>query len=340
MLNYLKQRCGPTICSMIPLDIWHRLLDIELVIPHWHLASDQELEHVSGLYTFRNEQQFKADLEFFLRYYTPVALQDVVSYLEGTHRLPKRCFLPTFDDGFRQIYEVVAPILHAQGVPAVFFLITSFIDNHELGYPQKKSLLIRVLNSLGDSQVKEIEHILIKAGIQGQNVTSRVRNIYYRQRHLINELGAILGCDFLSYVSSAQPYMTSEQVRDIIKMGFDIGAHSIDHPLYSELTLDEQLVQTRDSMEWLSTRFQYNCQSFAFPYGLSGVSAEFFEKAFSDGRLKVSFGSGGILGCYYSRYLPRFSMERSELPAALILAPQFGKAILRKLFKSIATSKE
>ena len=316
---------------MVPLNIWHQLLGIELVVPHWHVISDQELPHVSGLYKFRSLRQFKADLEFFLRYYTPVSLQDVIRHLDGDYRLPKRCFLPTFDDGFREIYDDIAPILYTKGLPAVFFLITSVIDNHELCYPQKKSLLIRALASLDDSQAKrEVARILINAGIEGPDLPSRIRSIYYLKRHVLDKLGPFLECDFAAYTASEQPYLTSENIRDLMKKGFDIGAHSIDHPLYSELSLEEQLIQTQGSLSWLSQRFQYECQAFAFPYRDAGISPEFFHRAFTEGPLKVSFGIGGMLHHFFPRNLPRFTMERTDLPAAQILARQFGRAFFRR----------
>ena len=115
-----------------------------------------------------------------------------------------------------------------------------------------------------------------------------------------------------------------------MKLGFDIGAHSIDHPLYSELELDEQLAQTWGSMGWLSTKFQYTCQSFAFPYHDAGISTEFFQKAFSGGNLQVSFGNGGVLRGPYFKNLPRFGMERTDLPAAQLLARQFWKGYFTK----------
>ena len=331
MLGHLKRRWGPRVCSLIPLNVWHRLVDVELVIPHWHVVSDEQLEHVSGLYKFRNLRQFKADLDFFLRFYTPVSLQDLIRHLDGGDRLPKRCFLPSFDDGFREIYDVVAPVLYAQGIPGVFFLVTSVIDNHVLGYPQKKSLVLRALESLGDSPVKsEVSKRLTNAGVEVPDLPSAIRSIYYRQRHVLDELGLVLGCDFAAYVSSVQPYLTSDRIRALMKKGFAVGAHSIDHPLYSELGLDEQLDQTGESVRWLSKRFEYDCQSFAFPYRDAGISHEFFVKAFRDERLKVSFGIGGIIGHFYPRNLPRFSMERTDLPAALILARQFGRGLLRR----------
>ena len=332
-MSDLKQRWGSRICSLIPLDIWHRLLNIELVLPHWHVVSDQKIEHITGLYQFRNIQQFKADLEFFLKFYAPVSLNDIINYLNGSIRLPKRCFLPTFDDGFREIYDVIAPILYSQGIPAIFFLITSAIDNKELCYPQKKSILINAISSLPSCKhshvKKEILNLLNDVGCETTDLTSKIRSIYYRQKHLLDEMGSVIGCDFTEYVSKKQPYLASEHVRNLMKMGFEIGAHSIDHPLYSELTLVEQLVQTHASVEWLSTNFQYNCRAFAFPYGDVGISQEFFQKVFSHRSLNISFGIGGIRNRYSPNNLPRFSMERTNLPAKLILARQFGRAILQ-----------
>lgn len=329
MLNHLKACYGPKICSTIPLSIWHRLLDIELVIPHWHVVSDQSLDHISGIYKYRNQRQFKEDLEFFLRYYTPISLADIIKHLDGFRRLPKRCFLPTFDDGFREIYDIIAPILQTHGIPAAFFLITSLIDNHVLGYPQKKSLLIRAIIARGSSSIEfEVSKRLTNAGIKGKDIISRIGNIYYVHRHILDELAPIVGCDFAAYVTMVKPYLTSTQVSDLIKNGFAIGAHSIDHPLYSELSIDEQVIQTKNSLKILSERFEYNCNAFAFPYNDKSISPLFFQKAFIDSELKVTFGIGGIQNHYFRRNLPRFSMERTDMPAKKILARQFGRALL------------
>ena len=295
------------------------------------MVSDEDVPHVSGLYQFRNVNQFKADLEFFLRFYTPVCLQDIIRYLDGTGRLPKRCFLPTFDDGFREIYDVISPILYAQGIPAVFFLTTSAIDNRQLCYPQKKSLLIRSLTSFNKSSLmQEASIALADAGVEGTDLSSMIRSVYYRQQNVLDELGRIFKCDFTAYTASVQPYLTSKQIRDLIRKGFEIGAHSVDHPLYSELCLEEQLSQTRDSLRWLSGRYHYDCRAFAFPYSDAGISLDFFQKAFADSHLKVTFGTGGILRHFFPRNVARFSMERTDRPAELILARQFGRSFLRR----------
>ena len=84
------------------------------------------------------------------------------------------------------------------------------------------------------------------------------------------------------------------------------------------MNLEEQLHQTRQSLAWLSHHFRYKCQTFAFPYQDAGMSPDFFSQAFSGDSLKVSFGIGGLRPHFFRRNLPRFSMERTNLPAAQI----------------------
>jgi peptidoglycan/xylan/chitin deacetylase (PgdA/CDA1 family) len=331
VFDSLRQSWAPRACSLVPLDLWHRLLGVELVVPFWHTVNDHDVPHVSGLLKFRTLAQFKSDLDFFLSHYTPVSLEDVINHLDGGVRLPQRSFLPTFDDGFREVYDLAAPILYSLGVPAAFFLNTSMIDNHQLGYLQKKSLAIRSLASSATRAVKgEISRRLDVAGIEGADLQSRIESIFYLQRNLLDELGLLLGIDYDEYAASVQPYLTSGQVINLMKKGFAIGAHGVDHALYSELSLEEQLSQTRESMDFLSNHFQYECRSFAFPYTDEGISVQFFRQAFFDGRLKVSFGTGGLGWHLFPRNLSRFTMERTDLPPEQILARRFGKALFHR----------
>ena len=248
--------------------------------------------------------------------------------MDGDYRLPKRCFLPTFDDGFREIYDLVAPLLYEKGVPSVFFPITAAIDNRELCYPQKMSLLVHALHGQhGSAAERECSEILDREGVEGSSVARRISSIPYCQREALDELGTVLGCDFLAYARSVQPYLTSSQISELMRMGFAIGAHSVNHPLYSEETLGEQLLETHQSMDWLSERFGFECQAFALPYRDLGVSHEFFAEVFNHGNLKISFGMDGLRRHYCPRHLNRFSMERTDLPALQILARQYGRAL-------------
>lgn len=327
-----RGRLGLYACSMVPLRVWHRALGVRIVFPYWHTVADEEVEHVSGLYQFRTTRQFADDIEFLLRSYAPVSLADLVGHLRGQRQLPERSFLATFDDGFREIYERIGPMLHAKGIPAVFFLVSDYLDNALLGYPQKKSLIIRsVERGISPAKTKRVWRVLNTAGIVGADLVECIRSVYYRTRAVLDDLAEVLSIDCDSYLRSMRPYLTSEEVRRLMGMGFDVGAHSIDHPLFSEIDLKEQLRQVRVSMKRLSESFGFRCRSFAFPYGDAGIPPEFYREAFSDEGLELSFGMGGIPGGPLSRNVPRFSMERTNDPARMILARQYGKGLLRRL---------
>ena len=328
MLQAFKDRWVPRICRTVPLRVWHSVCRTNLIVPHWHVVSDHELPHVSGVYEFRNIRQFTADLEFFLRHYAPVTEQDVVSHLHDGRTLPSRCVFLTFDDGFREIYDVVAPLLRAKGVPAIFFLISSAVDNRQLCHPQKASLLVKALERHHSAATLEEASRLLGPSPK-PDLGSRIKAIPYRQRDVLDDFRRTLNCDFTGYLASQKPYLTSEQVGTLLRHGFAIGAHSVDHPAYAELSLSEQLHQTRKSVRWLSERFHIKCQSFAFPYRDTGVSLDFFRQLFRDGQVKVSFGTGGLIPHAFRYNLPRFSTERTDLTAVQIVAAQFGRRLLR-----------
>ena len=151
------------------------------------------------------------------------------------------------------------------------------------------------------------------------------------QRDLFDKIGIILNLDFAEYSRKIKPYLSTDQIKNLIKKGYAIGAHSIDHPLYSELSIEDQIFQTIESIKQLSKTFEYTCNSFAFPYGDYDILQDFFQKVFTHKQLKVTFGMGSIFSNKSPRNLPRFSMERTDIPAEHILARQFGRTLFENI---------
>jgi hypothetical protein len=83
-------------------------------------------------------------------------------------------------------------------------------------------------------------------------------------------------------------------------------------------------------MKFLSNCYKYKCKAFAFPYKDTDISLEFFQKAFSEGGIEISFGIGGLRSHLFLRNFARFSMERTDMPAVQILSRQFGRTIWHK----------
>ena len=118
----LRQEAVCGTLRFLPVGLLARCSGNGVLIPYYHMISGRELLHIKNLYPYKNEKEFTADLDFLLRHFRPVTLWDVIASTRGGGPLPSRSFLLTFDDGFREMADVVAPILLRKGVPAVFFV--------------------------------------------------------------------------------------------------------------------------------------------------------------------------------------------------------------------------
>lgn len=315
---------------------WVRPLSgVSLVVPFYHIVSDTAVPHVSHLYRFKTIAEFTADLEFLLRRFEPVTLRDIVDALNGTRTLSRFCFHLTFDDGFREMHDIVAPILQRAGVPATFFLNTAFLDGGGLAHHNALSVLLERLQSrrdrVSERTLRHLESILPPVTTDCSDLRARILSIRHAQKSLVRLLAEKLEVDLDQYVRETRPHLSSEQVQALLHGGFTIGAHSHDHPLYAELSLAKQLDQTRMSIDLLRTRFSVNTKAFAFPYNDDGVEAAFFSEVFSEPFLEVSFGTSGLVSHFHERNIQRISMEKTSAPAARILARQFARATYFRL---------
>lgn len=298
------------------------------MLPYYHFVSDERVPHVRHLYKYKNIAQFKNDLDFFLSNYQPVGLSDFLAALNEGRALPKFCFLLSFDDGFREMFEIVAPILKAKGIPAVFFINSAFVDNRELCFHQKIALLIEHLTVKASPNLEAELKIFLQAKNENEIIPT-LRSIRYANRFILDRAGEMCGLNFDDFLANQKPYVSSEQIRQLLNDGFAIGAHSVDHPFYGDLTLAEQLRQTRESLEFLCEQFGVKNNVFAFPHSDSGVSDEFFERAFNDGTIEVSFGTNGFLRDVRPKHFQRFSMEKSFIQPKASVARQYARRFFR-----------
>ena len=331
-LRGLQEGLVSAICAKVLVPWGQRCLHTAPIIPYYHIVTDAEVPHVKHLYTYRGEAAFRRDIDVLLSRFRAISLEELIAHLHRHQALPRDALLLTFDDGFREMHEVVAPILLAKGVPATFFVTTGCIDNHTLVHHNKLSLLVEHLCSHGSAAfTKEVSLWFARHGMPGDGLKPRLLSLAYHQGHLVDELAAICEYDFAAYLARCQPYLTSEQIGGLLRQGFTIGSHSIDHPRYATLSVEEQLYQTRASLRWLEERFQLPYRAFAFPHSDAGVPLDFFRVLFDEGTLDVAFGTGGMLPHFFARNFQRFTMEKTLLPAESILAKQYARVLYRTM---------
>lgn len=232
--------------------------------------------------------------------------------MAGKARLPDRPFFLSFDDGFREMSEQVAPICRTYGVPATFFLTTGYLGNQVLGYRHKVSVLISRLRKASPATQQALADALSHAvGRDESQATVRdlLLAVTWRKQAVLDDCADILEVDFEEYLRRYRPYLTHDQVRRLLSEGFSIGGHSVDHPLYSELTPEEQVRQTELCMQELRKCFSIDYGAFAFPFVCDGVQESFYDTIISRRIADLIFCIGTPPARFAGRTVERFGVE-------------------------------
>lgn len=303
--------------QLAPTKLLQSIAKLNILLPYHHLVSDEKLAHIHHLYPYKNKKHFKADLEFLLKHFNPVTPEQIHLLLNGGTALPKNPFLLTFDDGLREVYDVVCPILKEMGVPAVFFLNSAFIDNKDLFYRYECSLLIDALKNgkVSDNQETEAKKLFEANGFEGGDTLQYIKKLRYAQKNLAKEVAAIFGISFDEFLNTQRPYLNTEQVKELHQQGFYFGSHSIDHPFYDKLPLEEQIRQTIEPYEYLHKTLPIKQNYFAFPHMDKGVGKAFFSEVSTHSLYPqhLIFGTNNQKQDIDKRILQRFNCENPDI---------------------------
>lgn len=299
----------------MPFRLLRTLAGVNPIIINYHMVSDKPLPYIINLYNYRSIDTFTDDLDFFTRYFHVIGLRELLDGIVNKTKLPENSLMITFDDGFREIYEIVAPILIERKITCTVFITKNFLDNIELGYDNRKSVIIDAILNLKHNNLKdEIFNLLQNNNSNIKNdLISSIKNISYARRNLVDTIGKLLDIDFEGFVKSQQPYLTSRHITELVNEGFTFGGHGIDHPKYAELSLEDQILQTITSVAFITEKFALDYRVFAFPYSDIAVSGSFFH-AISD-KIDATFGTEGLRKDCIDNNFQRISVEKFRYPA-------------------------
>ena len=300
--------------SAFPLAFLKRLSPSTCLLPYHHIVSDEEVLHIKYLYNYKNVSQFKNDLEILLKNFTPISANDLIQHIQKNNQLPKNTFLLSFDDGFREVHDVIAPLLEAKGIPAIFFINPAFIDNKKLFYRAKASLLIHELikNKKSPAMIHEIGNILNTQKLTIEAFIATLKKLNNTDEALMNDLAQKVSLSFENYLEQRKPFLSSEQLIVLDKKGFTIGAHSWSHPYYDKISFENQLEETISSCNFVKEKTKQDSITFSFPYSDSAVSQNLFD-ALHKTEIDLMFGIQNQKEELNNNMVHRFNAERPAI---------------------------
>jgi peptidoglycan/xylan/chitin deacetylase (PgdA/CDA1 family) len=188
-------------------------------------------------------------------------------------RLSRVQVLLTFDDGFRNNAEVVAPILRRHRIPAVFFVCSrhaepgkylwfSYLRALEQWFPGNafsfRGQLFDMCPSRRAPSVSRLRSELL-------NLRPHPEAMY---KAIEEECPRLEDFAPVSSLAERNAGMTEEQVKELSSDPlFTIGIHTVDHPYLTKCEPAEMIRQIEDNKRWIEQVTSRNCDLIAYPLG-------------------------------------------------------------------------
>jgi len=296
LVRSMRKTVGQVL-QMAPVQLWRMLVPKSELGFCYHMVSDRPVPHVKH-YRVLDTAAFESDLEYLQARFEFIGYEQLVQRRTSTNSNRDNSVILTFDDGFAECATVVAPLLRRHGLSCIFFVITDLIDNQAIFRESAASLCIRAILQMPFAQVESIitglslgarlrprvsalpapAMLPLEVADLGPELDPRLLPLLQwllqlpasEEGQLVGLL-ARLGIDSRSYLRKAQPYLTTEQIRQLHADGFAIGAHSLSHRRLQDLPRAEAEHEIVESCRIVREITGQTTVPFAFPYFGGGL---------------------------------------------------------------------
>ncbi|MFO7878948.1 MAG: polysaccharide deacetylase family protein [Bacteroidota bacterium] len=301
-----------------------------VIMPFYHTVSDETLPHLAELYHVKNSRAFRQDLDYLLRHFVPLSMDDFIS---DRYDKSKAHMLLSFDDGLKESHSLIAPILKEKGIPAAFFINPAFIDDKAWFYRYEASWLIHDLKNQDPSDDASCTIIKMKEK-EMLRYQEQLRAVDYSSRDMIDRIMERLQVSRQAMKLQTRVYMTESEVQSLQKDGFHIGAHSQHHPLFSEISAEDRFHEARESADAVSDIASQKINTFAYPFTDDGMSREQLKAVIEAGGFAATFGTGGLGKTPDIPHYQRIPMEHGRrFSAKKIVSGEIIADKIKSLFK-------
>jgi len=218
-------------------------------------------------------ENFDWQMRFMRKNYDVLSFAELAAAIDRDEVLPRRCALITFDDGFADNYFNAFPVLKELGMPALFSVVTSMVDQREMFWFDRAACLVQRSPS-GErleceafvQQLTDTNRDVVTAGLL-QFLKDQPDEV--RRGHL-DIIDAML-TELMPNEAELAPHypLNWEQINLMSEAGMEFGSHTHSHPILAKLpdeeSIDRELCTSR---QIISHRTGKPCLVVAYPEGL------------------------------------------------------------------------
>ena len=301
-----------------------------IVLNYHRIGNGNELPFHRGLWS-ADAEAFIDQIRFCksqLDVITPDDLPTVLSQRRG------RYALITFDDGYRDNYEIAFPILKAEGVPATFFIATGFIDVPRLPWWDEISWMVRM------SQQDRIRLSGWLPAPVSFDEPERERTVQMLLR-VYKAMSAESTDNYLNAIAEATRsgrcgadvgktlWMDWEMLREMRATGMTVAGHTVNHPVLARAPREIQRDEILGCCTRLAEEMGEPTRYFSYPVGGSNSFDHVAQECLREAGVLYAFSYyGGFrrFGDWNDYDVPRVPIEKyltADWFRSIITLPQF-----------------
>jgi sugar transferase (PEP-CTERM/EpsH1 system associated) len=256
---------GATEKNVLTILAYHRVLPLpeSLLYPFQSMVMPRDL--------------FEQQIAHLQQHYTMLTLAEAVDRLRSRD-LPPRAVSITFDDGYRDNYDIALPILKKYGIPATFFVVTGALEGQNRFLWDEVVSRVRQIRDQKTARRLLTEKVppwlveklqRLESGEPAEQVGERIVRDMNRVTLAEREEGmeALRRATPDGSAYRDPPVLSWDEVREMRRAGMLIGAHTVTHPFLDELDAVSARREIHESIGTIRARLDEPISLFSYPRG-------------------------------------------------------------------------
>jgi peptidoglycan/xylan/chitin deacetylase (PgdA/CDA1 family) len=209
---------------------------------------------------------FEAQLEFLKRHFSIVRLESIVKRAADENGSTCNDIALTFDDGLRNHYTIVYPILQRLKIPATFFVCPGLIDSGRWLWNHEARERLRILRAERRAALARE----LQASASGvEELVTWMKTLPVDARNSVEEAIRRATPEYEPTARQRSQYdvMSWKELSSIDSSLVTIGSHTVTHPILTTLTAGELSYEICESRRWLEEKLKRPIEHFCYPNG-------------------------------------------------------------------------
>jgi len=241
--------------------------------------------------------QFADQVRFCKSHFDVIAPGDLPAVLS---RRRGKYVLITFDDGYRDNYEVAFPVLQAEGVTASFFVATGFIDAPRVAWWDEIAWMVRTSHRTAAGPSRWLPSGVRFDDPDRENAVRTLLRSYKsmpaeRTGAYLDAIADATGSGRLDPEATRPLWMTWDMLREMKAAGMTIGGHTVNHPILAQAPRERQRAEIAGCGARLAAELGEPMRYFSYPVGGPEAFDDVTRECLRDAGVQYAFS-------YYAGY--------------------------------------